>query len=164
MPSDGRAVARKLWPVLAGCEWPDGCADAATDRHHKDGNIDNNVRENVEFLCDSHHHARHSTLSDEAKAKISAALSGRLLSEQHRSRIGDLHRGKPKSDDHRRKLSDALKGRPAPKPPRTLEHTENLAKALRGKKYGHQSEERRNKIGVALKAAWARRKKEQTDG
>lgn len=67
------------------------------------------------------------SLSDETKAKISAALRGKYTEAQieatrHRRNphyhhsdeikkiIGDVHRGKPLSDEHKRKLSESHKG------------------------------------------------------
>lgn len=44
----GHAEARRLIPTLGACE---DCGGTATDRHHKDGNATNNVRENIATLC-----------------------------------------------------------------------------------------------------------------
>lgn len=49
-----RARARRRWPDLGGCEYP-GCPLAAVDRHHCDGDVWNNTRANVRFLCRWHH-------------------------------------------------------------------------------------------------------------
>lgn len=55
--------------------------------------------------------ARH---TDEARSKISKAISGRRHSDIHRSRIGDAHRGIPKTPEQRLKLSRAKTGVPIP--------------------------------------------------
>lgn len=44
----GREICRELYPELGDCE---RCGDPAVDRHHKDGDTFNNVRDNIEFLC-----------------------------------------------------------------------------------------------------------------
>jgi hypothetical protein len=49
-----RARARRRWPLLGRCEYP-GCHARARDRHHRDGDVWNNSRANVRFLCRSHH-------------------------------------------------------------------------------------------------------------
>jgi hypothetical protein len=47
-----RARAHRLYPKLGDCE---ECGKPATERHHKDGNPGNNVRENIAMLCDACH-------------------------------------------------------------------------------------------------------------
>jgi len=44
----GRRVARALYPLPDQCEL---CPAPATDRHHKDGDTDNNRKGNIQFLC-----------------------------------------------------------------------------------------------------------------
>jgi hypothetical protein len=51
----GHQKCRRVFPDLPEqCEWP-GCDSPPKDRHHKDDNPHNNVRENIEFLCRRHH-------------------------------------------------------------------------------------------------------------
>lgn len=54
MSKPGHFQAQKLYPLLGQCEHH-GCDEPAYDRHHRDGDTDNNDRENVEFLCRRHH-------------------------------------------------------------------------------------------------------------
>lgn len=49
-----RARARRRWPHLGQCEYP-ACREPATDRHHRDGDVWNNARANLRFLCPAHH-------------------------------------------------------------------------------------------------------------
>lgn len=46
-------------------------------------------------------------LSDETKAKIAAALTGRKLSKAQRDKIGNYMRGRPKTEEQKRKMSEA---------------------------------------------------------
>src|SRR4051812_30246617 len=107
-----------MYPGRLTCEWGDGCTKEA-ERHHKDGNPNNNARNNVAFLCRAHHIATDNrSKRPEVRAKVSAALTGRKLTEQHRLHVGDSLRGRPKSAEHKAKLSAALKGRPTTGRPR----------------------------------------------
>lgn len=56
-------------------------------------------------------HAFGKPLSDEHRAKVSAAMQKRVMSDEHKRRIGEAHRGRPKSDETKRKLSEAAKRR-----------------------------------------------------
>jgi hypothetical protein len=47
-----RARAQRLYPELGDCE---ECGKHATERHHKDSNPGNNVRENIAMLCNACH-------------------------------------------------------------------------------------------------------------
>ena len=46
----GHFQARQSYPVMGQCEGKD-CTAKALDRHHKNGNTDDNTRKNVSFLC-----------------------------------------------------------------------------------------------------------------
>lgn len=46
----GRRMARKKFQLPEFCETA-GCDAPATDRHHKDGDTDNNKKRNIAFLC-----------------------------------------------------------------------------------------------------------------
>jgi len=50
-------------------------------------------------------------LSDEAKAKISAAKKGNSLSEEHKANLSAAGKGKSRSEETKAKMSDAMKGR-----------------------------------------------------
>lgn len=55
-----RVEAERLYPVLGSCE---NCWKPALDRHHKDGNTANNIRENIAFLCRRCHMAEDGRLA-----------------------------------------------------------------------------------------------------
>ena len=81
------------------------------------------------------------THSEEARAKISAALASCVCTEQTRKKRSDVHKGKHVSIETRAKLSAAHKGR------KMLPQTKNaLMKANKGRPC---SEETRRKIGEA---------------
>lgn len=44
----GRRIARSKFPLPDTCEL---CPAPATDRHHRDGDTDNNGEGNIQFLC-----------------------------------------------------------------------------------------------------------------
>lgn len=54
-------------------------------------------------------HAFGKPLTEEHRAKVSAAMQARVLSDEHKRRIGAAHRGRPKSDETKRKLSESAK-------------------------------------------------------
>jgi hypothetical protein len=57
VPNTLRYRARRWYPVLSDCQ---RCLVAkATQRHHKDGDIQNNTAENIGFLCRACHIAIH---------------------------------------------------------------------------------------------------------
>lgn len=51
------------------------------------------------------------THTPEARAKISAAITGRKLSDTHKARIGDLHRGRKRSPETRERIRQANLGK-----------------------------------------------------
>ena len=53
--------AQRLFPKLGKCE---RCQNAATDRHHKDGNPGNNRLDNIQLLCRKCHFAVDGRLSN----------------------------------------------------------------------------------------------------
>ena len=53
--------------------------------------------------------------TEEAKAKISATLTGKTLSEEHKANISAAHKGKTQSEESNRKRSAALKGENNPR-------------------------------------------------
>lgn len=51
----GHQKCRRAFPDMPPlCEWP-GCDKPPKDRHHVDDDPHNNVRENIQFLCRTHH-------------------------------------------------------------------------------------------------------------
>jgi hypothetical protein len=68
-----RARARRRWPELGCCEYP-GCTSPATDRHHRDGDVWNNARANVCFLCGPHH-----AIEQVHTRYVRLALAGQLV-------------------------------------------------------------------------------------
>ena len=84
--------------------------------------------------------------TDEAKAKMAAAMKGRKLSAEHKAKIAAANKGKLKgkylSDQAKAKLSEALKGKPT---------------WMKGK---HHSEEARAKIAEAVKRRWQKWREE----
>lgn len=109
--------------------------------------------------------------TNEAKAKIAAALTGRIQSDKSIERIASLYRGKKLSKEHCEKLSASHKGNVP-----SLKTREKLSLAMTGNKYAlgykHTAETRakmskaaRNKSAECIKKqsasaviAWARRK------
>jgi len=79
-PNKKRARAQR-WFSLEGvtCEH-EQCDKPATDRHHKNGDIDNNERTNLAFLCRRHHMEIHEQKWREAFAKNGAPVRRRKSS------------------------------------------------------------------------------------
>lgn len=125
-------------------------------------------------------------LSDETKAKISAARKGQSLSLETRKKISisstgrisgprpadvrakisaklagkvSPNKGKPMSDEQKKKISLACIGRVSSRKGVTLsaETKKKLSDINTGKKRGPHSEDARAKISAARKAYWARR-------
>ena len=67
----GRKRAQRLYPVLSACEG--GCGADAKDRHHIDGNCNNNARSNLLFLCHKCHAAEHPERAQAAGKAAAAA-------------------------------------------------------------------------------------------
>jgi len=59
--------------------------------------------------------------------------------------------GRKLTEEEKKKISEKLKGvgKGIPKPPRTIQHKENMSKSKKGHKYGPCSKERKEKIGLA---------------
>lgn len=90
----------------------------------------------------------------ESIAKTAAAHTGMKRSVETRQRMSEAMTGKirgPKSAEHRAKLSAALRGRST----LSSEALARMAATKRGQKH---SEEHKAKIGIASRAAWARRR------
>ena len=54
------------------------------------------------------------TFSEEHKAKLSAAMTGKPKSEEHKAKLSAAMTGKPKSEEHKANMSAALKGKKQP--------------------------------------------------
>ena len=48
----GRQRAYRLYPKIGPCRV---CGNPKSERHHKDGNTENNVPDNIDILCRKHH-------------------------------------------------------------------------------------------------------------
>ncbi|ELI5583681.1 hypothetical protein MLN87_07350 [Escherichia coli] len=86
------------------------------------------------LVCDF---MKNRVVSDETKAKLSAAMKGRVspnkgkkLSQNQRYLLAKLRLGVPLSEEAKRKVSDAMKGRK-----KTPEHIAKVAEANRGRKH-----------------------------
>jgi group I intron endonuclease len=74
---------------------------------------------------------RGKTHSDQARQNMSAAQKGRIVSDAARANMSKAHIGKTHSAEVAAKISAANKGKK--KPPRTAEHAEKIAAALKAK-------------------------------
>ena len=86
------------------------------------------------------------TMSDETKARISAANTGKKRTPEAREKMRQAKLGKPLSEEHRRKLGDAHRGRV-----HTAAARANMSAAQRGKTVSDETREK-------LRQAWVRRK------
>lgn len=73
--------------------------------------------------------------SEEERAKISRALTGKTLSEEHRQKISEGGRGQKRSVETCQNISAALKGKNKVKKPFTEAHREAIRQARIGKKH-----------------------------
>lgn len=94
-------------------------------------------------------------LSDEARARISVASTGRVYSAESRARMSAAHIGQSRrqTPEHRARIAAANKGKQVSRATRAKLRVHNLGKT--------QSAETKAKRSVAMKAAWARRSAEQ---
>ena len=95
--------------------------------------------------------------TQEAKAKLSAALKGRRFSEDTKRKMSESNKGKVFSQEHRENLSAALKGKPGYKP--SEETKAKLSAALKGRK---QTDDAKEKIRAARLEYWRRNKGRKT--
>ena len=65
-PDAGRKRAQRLYPLMP-CVM---CGSIKSQRHHKDGNPLNNSTENIKFLCQTCHAAKHVQEGNWGKTKI----------------------------------------------------------------------------------------------
>lgn len=108
-------------------------------------------------------------VSKETRIKMSKASKGKPKSEDHKNKLAESNRKKAADPEFRKKLkkpkpagfglkvSNAMTGRK-----KTKEHCENISKALKGKKTGPCSEERKNAISKALKGNHPNPNKDKT--
>lgn len=73
---------------------------------------------------------KNKNVSDEVRAKISAAHKGIPLTDEHKSKIGEAHRGVPLTDDHRQNISSGRLGMKF-----SEDHKSNLSKARANARY-----------------------------
>lgn len=71
----GRQICRAMYPEIGLCEL---CGIKATERHHKDANTFNNVRENIMFLCHRCH-----TLEDGRAMRLAVCQGTRGADHRH---------------------------------------------------------------------------------
>jgi hypothetical protein len=83
------------------------------------------------------------TLSEESKAKISAAKKGKTFSEEHKAKISAVNKGKTLSEEHKAKIGAASKGR--------THSEESKAKMSAFQKGRTLSEEHKAKLSAARK-------------
>lgn len=99
--------------------------------HHIDENHGNNFSDNLSAIhhgCHSRLHQKGSTRSDEARARMSAANSGRRLSVAHKLAIAKAGRQRIWSDETRAKMSASQKGRVF-----TSEHRAKISSTLKNR-------------------------------
>ncbi len=85
-------------------------------------------------------------VSEETRRKISEKLKGRKLPAEHCKRMSIALKGRAVSQEHRDKLSAASKGKS-----KSPEHVSKIVEAKTGSKWGHHSEESKNKIANSLR-------------
>jgi hypothetical protein len=88
--------------------------------------------------------------SDKSKSKISAALTGRIVSDSTRRLIGSISKGRSVSAETRRKLSELNKGKKL---------TESQLDKQRGKRL---TDDHKQKISIALKGRLGKPHSEET--
>lgn len=86
------------------------------------------------------------TMSDETKARISAANTGKKRTLEARQKMRQAKLGRPLTDEHRQKLSEAHRGIV-----HTAEARANMSAAQQGKQVSDETREK-------LRQAWVRRK------
>ncbi len=85
-------------------------------------------------------------------------ISGLIFSKEHRAKMSLAAKGKPKSEAHKKAVSVAVKGKPKHGlrgKPQSEEHKRKLGE-IRSKRV--LSEEWKEKLRIASKESWARRK------
>jgi hypothetical protein len=83
-PSTKRCRARRLFK-LSQCEI---CGVKATDRHHKDGDTGNNVRENIQILC----RKCHMTVDGRLDAFLEAAKKNHIATRKEPQKCNNCER------------------------------------------------------------------------
>lgn len=93
----GRRRAQRLYPALPPCE---RCGGDKAERHHKDANTMNNLRQNIEFICRRCHmqaDGRMAAFADQAKLRIETTTA---LAAAARTARSHCKRGHPLSGDN----------------------------------------------------------------
>jgi len=115
--------------------------------HHKNHNHDDNRKSNLKashWACHTRHHKVGVANTSEQRAKISAALKGRVKTPEHLAAIKANHvgmTGRHCSPEHKAKISASLMGRPKPE----------VSAALMGRK--------RPDISASIKKHWAEKRR-----
>lgn len=91
--------------------------------------------------------------SEEHRAKISTANTGRRWTDEQRAVITEKLKARQFSPEHRAKISAAKKGK-APSPEQGRAHSEKM----KGRKKPPRTDEHRARLSAARAAAWARAK------
>lgn len=170
--------ARRIWALFNG-SIPKDENGVSFDIHHRDGDWENNTPSNLEALSVRDHFLRHLSQGDfcaawyiaqrlklsahdyaNIRAKISKALTGRIISSEWRGKISKALTGRTWTPEQREKIPAALKGRKFPpefgrdisvrklgqRP--SLESRMKMSIAQTGKK---QSQETKDKRAAALR-------------
>jgi group I intron endonuclease len=77
------------------------------------------------------------TMSSEAKNKISKSLKGRVLSEETKKKLSEINRGKKHTDETKMKMSDLKKGKPL-----SESHKKSIGNSLRGRPVSDETREK----------------------
>jgi len=83
-------------------------------------------------------------MSEEHKAKISAALKGRVMSEAQKKLLSEIKKARPMSDDQKKLMSDARRGQPGHK--KSEEEKRKISESLKGR---IMSEATKEKLRIA---------------
>ena len=163
-PVGSKLARHRINPGHNGGEYvPDNCTYLTLDQHILAhwllwkiyGRVEDKVACSLMRGIDPSHYPSFlgKTHSEEAKAKISATLTGRKLSEETKAKISAATKGRklpPRSEEHKAKIGAANAGLK-----RSEEHKAKIGAANKDKTV---SEETKAKMSAAHKARWAKRK------
>ena len=91
-----REMSYRLYKELGNCQYPN-CPEPARERHHKDGNVENNKPDNVQFLCSWHHHL------------IDGRLEKLAKQAKERDRTGEYHHTLAQQKAHKERGANGLR-------------------------------------------------------
>lgn len=86
------------------------CSAQKVERHHRDGNQDNNSKRNIRWLCRRCHMKQHWAQGDFANFKRRTYAVGWRHTVETRQKMSRQHRGHEVSMETRHKLSAAMRG------------------------------------------------------